>query len=578
MKEESAHAVAGGIPATGRVLGGRYRVGKIIRSGGMGSVYEGEHTATGRRVALKLVHLRAPVMSELEHRFEREARIASNVQSKHVVQVFDAGRDEVLGPFIVMELLEGEDLEERLVRTGALPPRIACEIAFQAARGLEKAHAANVAHRDLKPGNIFLVDSDEDELLVKVLDFGIAKLVDDLEANAKLTRAGTALGTPQYMSPEQARGQVDIDARTDVYSLGAVLYEMIVGESHVPELANYNQLVIHIATELAPRVSTSVPSIDPRIDRLVADMLLSDRRDRLQTMRQVRQRLAPILGSAVRAGSTSDASGSFAAGRLLPDETRLAPDGTRLASTLGASSARIHVAAPVAHDSPADSDSEEVHFFERESSSSLPVPGPAGPVDAPADERPDSYAGEKVELFERASLHLPASVDRSSSSAHIIDDPAEAWLGEDSSRGPAPDQDLRRSSEIEVDDQSAEALGDDTEVALQPPPLLQAMNSLPATAQTRTRSDTDRPAAATPRRTLLAAIVAAAIFVTLGSVQIVRSTSAGSAGAPPSASHDAPEPSARATEVATTSPPAASAEGAAAPDASVAPALPTPPP
>ena len=129
------------------------------------------------------------------------------------MQVFDAGRDEVLGPFIAMELLKGEDLEERLARIGALPPRMACEVVFQAARGLEKAHAVNIAHRDLKPGNIFLVDSDEEDFLVKVLDFGIAKLFDEIEeANSKLTRAGTALGTPQYMSPEQARGQVDVDA------------------------------------------------------------------------------------------------------------------------------------------------------------------------------------------------------------------------------------------------------------------------------------------------------------------------------------------------------------------------------
>src|SRR5262249_33822605 len=153
-------------------------------------------------------------------------------------------------------------------------------------RGLEKAHAANVAHRDLKPGNVFLVDSDEEDFLVKVLDFGIAKLFEnDLESSVKLTREGSTLGTPMYMSPEQARGVEDIDGRTDVYSLGAVIYEAIVGKPHVPALANYNQLVVHIATEPAPRISESIQEIDPRIDRLVHDMLIADRRDRIQTMR-----------------------------------------------------------------------------------------------------------------------------------------------------------------------------------------------------------------------------------------------------------------------------------------------------
>src|SRR2546427_12818285 len=144
---DTAHADPSGIPATGRVLAGRYRVLRCLREGGMGSVYEGEHTATGRKVALKLVHVHSPVHAELEQRFEREARIVSNVKSKHIVQVFDAGRDAVLGPFIAMELLEGEDLEAHLLRFGTLSPRKACEVAYQAARGLEKAHAANIAHR-----------------------------------------------------------------------------------------------------------------------------------------------------------------------------------------------------------------------------------------------------------------------------------------------------------------------------------------------------------------------------------------------------------------------------------------------
>jgi tRNA A-37 threonylcarbamoyl transferase component Bud32 len=326
-KHDRTLAVAEETPATGGILiGGRYRVGKLIRSGGMGAVYQGEHTQTGRRVAIKLVRAEWLMVDEVERRFEREARIASSIQSKHIVQVFDAGRDEVFGPFIAMELLVGEDLEQRLVRSGALPIRTACEVAFQVARGLERAHAANIAHRDLKPGNIFLASSDEEGLLAKVLDFGIAKRLGALAPeSARLTHGGAALGTPQYMSPEQGRGQIDLDTRTDVYSLGAVLYEMIVGQPHVPELPNYDQLVIRLATERAPRISASVPTVDPRIDQLVADMLVGDRRDRLQTMRMARERLGEILGHAPRLGPGGDgsaSSGSLSAGRVVPMHAR----------------------------------------------------------------------------------------------------------------------------------------------------------------------------------------------------------------------------------------------------------------
>jgi serine/threonine protein kinase len=385
----------------------------------MGSVYEGEHTATGRRVALKLVHVHSPVHAELEQRFEREARIASNVRSKHIVQVFDAGRDAVLGPFIAMELLEGQDLETHLACVGTLTPKKACEVAYQAARGLEKAHAANVAHRDLKPGNLFLVDSDEDEFLVKVLDFGIAKLFeDDRDANIKLTREGSTVGTPLYMSPEQARGLVDIDGRTDVYSLGAVIYESIVGRSHVPELANYNQLVVHIATQPAPRLSQAIPDIDPRIDRLVSEMLIADRRDRIQTMAAVRERLAMILGMSRRMlPSTADGSDSFLAVR----------DSARAFPALEKSSERS-ISTMRAADQ--EDEGEEVLFFDR-SSFSQPA---AKDV---SEESPDSES-ESVALFDRSSLRiaLSSAPDRTSSGAHVVD--ARSPSHRPSSRPPPP--------------------------------------------------------------------------------------------------------------------------------------------
>jgi serine/threonine protein kinase len=322
----------------------------------MGAVYRGEHALTGRRVALKLVHVHWWMSDEVQRRFEREARIASQIRSKYVVQVLDAGRDRALGPFIVMELLEGEDLEQRLVRSGALPVQTACELALQVACGLEKAHAADIAHRDLKPGNIFLTSSDEEGLLAKVLDFGVAKRLDELpRASARLTHAGAVVGTQQYMSPEQGRGQLDVDARTDVYALGAVLYEMIVGRPCAPALPDHgahDPLVILSATKPAPRVSASLPAVAPRLDQLVADMLEEDRRDRVQTMREVREGLEEILGHAPRLGS-------FAGGAR--------SSGWRGVRSGGSSGTRVLAAAPVEEPRTDDPDREEADSFERES-------------------------------------------------------------------------------------------------------------------------------------------------------------------------------------------------------------------
>src|SRR5438477_657215 len=170
---------------------------------------------------------------ELTARFKREARAASAVESEHIVQVFDAGADPDVGLFMVMEYLVGEGLEQRLAREAwrCLNPATAAQIAYQTALALMKAHASRVIHRDLKPANIFLTEAEDGALRVKVLDFGISKLLaSDMSSASRsdafaLTQEGVVLGTPQYMSPEQARGLKTVDHRTDVWSLGAVLYE-----------------------------------------------------------------------------------------------------------------------------------------------------------------------------------------------------------------------------------------------------------------------------------------------------------------------------------------------------------------
>ena len=316
---ESTRQVGAGAPqAVGRMLAGRYRIQRILGEGGMAIVYEGEHVAIGKRVAIKLVHSLFAKDDEIVGRFEREARSASAVESEHIVHVFDVGADPELGLFLVMELLKGEDLSHVLARRGRLEPLVACGLAKQAALGLEKAHAAGIVHRDLKPANMFLVERDDGTTHVKLVDFGIAKVLRDAQdarfARKGITRRGTAIGTPQYMSPEQAQGLETVDHRTDVFSLGSVLFEALSGKPAVEERATYEQTILHLITTPTPRLSTVVPDVPPALDQLIADMMSHDPAGRVQSMRDVRERLDEIYpelrGPSVKLRSLPPASSS----------------------------------------------------------------------------------------------------------------------------------------------------------------------------------------------------------------------------------------------------------------------------
>jgi serine/threonine-protein kinase len=285
----------------------RYRLDSLIAEGGMGAVYRGENIATGRPVAVKLVHAVHAENSQVVGRFKRESRATAAIVSENVVQILDAGEDPEAGLFLVMELLSGEDLERRLEREKRLPVAEAIRIADQAARGLGHAHAEGVIHRDLKPANVFLCETEEGPPLVKIVDFGIAKLVrDSKEASGepRFTSGGMVVGTPQYMSPEQAQGLGTVDTRTDVYSLGAVLFEMITGQPPVPDLDNYEQKILHIVTHPRPRIRDVMPAIDADLDELVAEMMASDPAKRPPDMRAVRERFASLTAAPRTAIST----------------------------------------------------------------------------------------------------------------------------------------------------------------------------------------------------------------------------------------------------------------------------------
>ena len=218
------------VDIVGTVIGERYQVSRVIGEGGMGRVYEGEHIEIGKRVAIKLLHPGYSRAPELVERFRREARSASRIGHPNIIDVTDSGTTELGQVFFVMELLEGHDLAHDLESHVRLPVERAIPIAIQLTRALEAAHAAGIVHRDLKPENIFLVNRVGQTDFVKVLDFGIARSVDIQGIKeGRLTDPGMAMGTPEYMAPEQASGK-SIDARADIYSVGAIMYEMLTGK------------------------------------------------------------------------------------------------------------------------------------------------------------------------------------------------------------------------------------------------------------------------------------------------------------------------------------------------------------
>ncbi|WP_437635124.1 serine/threonine-protein kinase [Sorangium sp. So ce854] len=258
----------------GKTLSGRYTLVRLLGRGGMGAVYEADDTEQKRRVAVKVMNAEILHSRSAMGRFEREARAASAIETEHIVRVLDAGVDGVTGaPFLVMELLRGEDLAQLLGRLGPLPPRLALRIVAQACVGLQKAHDAGVVHRDIKPANLFLARREDGPgLLVKVLDFGVAKIWPPHEPHRDtpgLTRSGSMLGTPRYMSPEQARGIKEIDHRTDVWALGIVLYHALAGRTPTEDVEAFGDLIATLVAELPTPVQEFAPWVPPEVAAVV---------------------------------------------------------------------------------------------------------------------------------------------------------------------------------------------------------------------------------------------------------------------------------------------------------------------
>jgi eukaryotic-like serine/threonine-protein kinase len=269
----------------GYILAEKYRLISLIGRGGMGSVWRAERLTWRSNVAVKLMDRATEASPEIRARFQQEARLAANLRSPHVVQILDDGFDATSGtPFIVMELLVGESLAQRLARQRCLAPADTARIITQVARALSLAHEMEMVHRDLKPDNIFLVRNDDEEL-AKVLDFGIAKWnVESFEMNAA-TATGSAMGTPAYMSPEQISDAKRVDYRTDLWSLGVIAYECITGRRSF-EADNLLGLALQICNQRPPAPSSvaAVPiGFDDWFERATAHRAA----DRFQSAREL---------------------------------------------------------------------------------------------------------------------------------------------------------------------------------------------------------------------------------------------------------------------------------------------------
>ncbi|HEU4410421.1 MAG TPA: protein kinase [Polyangiaceae bacterium] len=283
-----------GLPSVGDAIAGKYRLTRELGRGGMGAVYEALHLRLGQKVAIKVVLPEVAARPELAYRFENEARAAARLHGPHTARVFDVDVTPDGLPYIVMELLEGHSLRDELRLRGPLPVDEAVRFVRQACEGVDEAHRAGVVHRDLKPANLFL-SVEGGRRLVKVVDFGIAKASDFVD-HGYHTATGAPLGTYRYMSPEQAQSPRSVDARTDVWSLGVVLYQLLTGKTPFNGEGAAG-IVYAIATQAPPPLRAARRDVPEALAAVVERALTKAREDRYQTVRELSDALAPFEGA-----------------------------------------------------------------------------------------------------------------------------------------------------------------------------------------------------------------------------------------------------------------------------------------
>lgn len=451
------------------IIAGRYRLESPIGEGAMGAVWRAEDQTLKRPVAIKFLFVKGSRDPQgMVDQFLREARIAASVQHRNVIHTVDFGTVDDFQPFMVMELLNGESLGDRMARTPPLSSEQFIHIISLTLRGLSAVHDAGIVHRDLKPHNVFL-QRDADAVYPKILDFGISRSLNGSgdRGSAIATQEGLIVGTPDYMSPEQARGELNIDRRADIYSMGAIIFEGLTGR--LPFVAEtIGDLIVQIVTGQAPRVSDIAPDVPKPLVDLVAQALSKNREHRFADARAMRRALLAAAEASWSRGARIAASvppAPVAGDGLLAVPTKPGVQGSKSSAWgdfEGMDSPRIHDdSPPPAPHAPSVAPPKPQRLVAQADDPMLDLP-PAVPPRvavgaAPARPAPQRRAAPSLELDTKASALAPSGPRpaakakprvRSASQAARDADLLDPLYGDGSGAVPELDYDRLKSAQV----------------------------------------------------------------------------------------------------------------------------------